>query len=56
MNVKTTPFEIRTKFLLDYIDIPHKQRREKRRGRGIMKNDMKGKHYIHIYILTYIPT
>jgi hypothetical protein len=43
VNVKTTPVEIRTKFLLEDTDIPQKQKREERRDRRIMKNDMKGK-------------
>jgi len=43
VNVKTTPVEIRTKFLLEDINIPHKEKREGRRGRRIMRNDTKRK-------------
>jgi len=43
VNVTRTTVEIRSKFLLDDINIPHKQKREVRSRRLIVGNDTKGK-------------
>jgi hypothetical protein len=43
VNVIRTPVEIRTKVLLDYVNILHLHRREERRCRIIAENDTKGK-------------